>query len=592
MYTDDLDYTDVAAEESADMVHQMLVHMKKLSDGHPNVLSSLRDNNENGRLYETTKLQEVQAEPIKTVPWKSDAIVETEACLFHTETIQNLLEHRPRVARHKTRTPNHMSCASDLVALELQEILKINARHHKECNERTRKITEKIGKRLASIGRVRKIMESMHERYIEMAFDSFIGVAILANAIFIGLSMDAEDPGGTSWLIVEWAFAILFWIELCIKLCLHGWRKQYCGNEACSNIFDAVLIGADTLQLFIIVFFKEQGEQLNSTGFSASLFRVVRLLRLTRILRLLQSHVFRDLVTMIYGMMGGLATLAWSVVLFVIFIYVVALIFRDSLGPSTTRVPDERIERYFANVPRSMFTIFRCSFGDCSTGGGTPIFEHVTEVHGYFWSLVYSGYVFIVVIGLFNVISAIFVENTMNSAAKMASRKRRDLLESKDRWATNVCDFLQALFEESQLDLPDLNGLEESECDGLLSEIQQVEFPNEVVDKIVHNDHRAKEALNKLDIDPIDHAFLADILDPQNDGNITVLELIDGLKRLRGEPRRSDIITIDLMVRSLQERIDEIWKWTHHSLKQTIHKSRSELGAVGVASGSASSFMK
>merc|ERR1719195_2108102 len=95
----------------------------------------------------------------------------------------------------------------------------------------------------------------------------------------------------------------------------------------------------------------------------------------------------------------------------------------------------ELMDRYFANVPRAMFTIVRCSFGDCSTESGTPLFEHVTTSYGGTWSLIYCVFIFIVVIGLFNVISAIFVENTLAAASDLAAKKRRERLADKERWA-------------------------------------------------------------------------------------------------------------------------------------------------------------
>merc|ERR1712129_190198 len=116
-------------------------------------------------------------------------------------------------------------------------------------------------------------------------------------------------------------------------------------------------------------------------------------------------------------------------------------------------------------------------------------------------------------------------------------------------------------------DMPDLIRLDESACThDLLNDILEHEFPGDHVQSVVKHDESARRALHRLDIDPNDHAFLAQILDPQNDGSVSVMELINGLKRLRGEPRRSDIITIDLMVRSLQERIDDIWRWSRHAM--------------------------
>jgi len=280
---------------------------------------------------------------------------------------------------------------------------------------------------------------------------------------------------------------------------------------------------------------------------------------------------------MIQGMLGGMVTLGWSIVLFVIFLYVVALLTRDNLGPNRSHEHNGQIEKYFQTVPRAMFTMFRCSFGDCSTDAGTPLFEHVTEVHGAFWSLLYSCFVFVMVIGLFNVISAIFIENTLASATEVAAKKRRDKIADPDRWANSVCELLQALLRNRTdvPEMPDLLKLDYGSCTkNLLKDIQQVEFPGEDIKWAVCHDELAQQALHRLDIDPTDHSFLADILDPQNDGSISVMELIDGLKRLRGEPRRSDIISIDLMVRALQERIDDIWKCICDARQERNNSSR------------------
>jgi len=51
---------------------------------------------------------------------------------------------------------------------------------------------------------------------------------------------------------------------------------------------------------------------------------------------------------------------------------------------------------------------------------------------------------------------------------------------------------------------------------------------------------------------------LVDILDPDRDGAIHILDLVNGLMRLRGQPRRSDVVCVDLMVRSLQSAVARI----------------------------------
>jgi len=425
-----------------------------------------------------------------------------------------------------------------------------------------------------------------------------VGLIIFANAIFVGLSMDAQDSRTGAYLVTDIIFGCIFWAEMLLKLRVHGWRQRYCcgftqpdpknGNfinmppsrvscgESFSNCFDLSLIVVDTAQLIITKGFPEVGSVLIS-GVSASLFRVVRLLRLARILRLLRAKVFRDLLTMIQGLMGGLTTLCWSLVLFVLCIYVVALVFREILGPNQNSEEDDITNTdftwYFRNVPRSMFTVFRCSFGDCSTANGTPIFESVVEgSNSLFYGLLYSAFVFVVMIGLFNVISAIFVESTMASAAELAADKQRKRLESPKRWAVNFMQLLLALMKHQW---PEDDDFHEALCHGelsdpLLERLHQEEISRELFEEVIETDGNAQQALQELDIQIADHRYLSDILDPDNSSTIGVFELIDGLQRLRGDPRRSDIIAVDLMIRSLQLKIDDIWAWTRNSLQKTL----------------------
>jgi hypothetical protein len=267
---------------------------------------------------------------------------------------------------------------------------------------------------------------------------------------------------------------------------------------------------------------------------------------------------------MITGLIGGCSTLGWAIFLFIVIIYVVSLMFHEFFG----RIPKENIYPFFNSVPRSMFTVFRCAFGDCSTTGGMPIFEWVHDPatgYGGFYSMIYCIFVFIVGIGLFNVISAIFVESTMTAALQGELNKKTERLQNEKLWATRVTTLILTLMEYSgkgdavdftKFDSDNNGQLDDKEREmyrrGLQALIDE-EVKPDVFDLWVV-DPRVARALLDLDINPDDNAHLFDILDCDNTGDLFVSEVIDGLQRLRGEPRRSDIITIDLMVRSIQDQ--------------------------------------
>jgi len=385
----------------------------------------------------------------------------------------------------------------------------------------------------------------MSRAQMEMAMDTVMGAIICLNAVFIGISMDyGENTIG--WLMADSVFSVIFIAEISIKISMKGVCGHFCGPTRYSNCFDAFLIFIDLVQLAVMVIAPDAAENTGDIP-SASLFRVVRLIKLTRLLRLLRSEVFKDLLSMIQGLMGGMTTLAWSMVLFFLMVYVLALLFRELLG----RKPRDNVFEFFDSVPRSMFTTFRCSFGDCSTAGGVPIFEYVHKEYGWPLSVFYCLFVFAVTIGLFNVISAIFVESTMVAAMALETCKKKARLQDEKLWNTRITTLVRRIMEVS----PD------HAMPGRMSEnveeIHGISVEGAVIDKVIH-DPAAVQALNDLDIDPEDHQYLSDILDPDNGGTIEICKLIDGLRRLRGEPRRSDIVTCDLMIRALQKVIADM----------------------------------
>jgi len=255
---------------------------------------------------------------------------------------------------------------------------------------------------------------------------------------------------------------------------------------------------------------------------------------------------------MIQGLIGGMATLGWAVVLFFLVVYVVGLVMREGLG----RKPLMHVSQYFDGVPRSMFTAFRCSFGDCNSEGGQPIFEHVTKEYGALWSLIYCCFIFTISIGIFNVISAIFIESTMASKVKHERERKKARMEDFNHWATRVHTLINLLLRpDQQVRSDNFN----------LVDVGSLEVSAAKVDEVVQ-DPIAMRALGDLDIDPEDNARLSELLDPDNGGTISIRDLVDGLRRLRGEPKRSDIVACDLMIRSTQlavydclERLTQIY---------------------------------
>lgn len=450
-----------------------------------------------------------------------------------------------------------------------------------ESCEREEQTIRALKERASQMGLHQRI-QHLDRRSLELFMDSVVSVVITLNALFIGLQMDhSNDTGVSVWKVLDLSFSAFFAIEIFLKCFLQGPCVYFCGPDKISNFFDACLIGADLVQLLASLF-GSVGDNKDSGLPHASLLRVIRLIRLIRLLRLFRTNLFQDLVAMLQGMKAGALTLFWAVVVFGMSVYTVALICRSIFGHdnSITVMP------YFDSVPRSMYTVFRCSFGDCSSVSGTPIPEHIHDDLGGFYALLYCIFSFLVTIGLFNIISAIFVDATVTAAAAGALQRANGRLEDEKRWATNLTKIIRELLQASE----SVRNMPLDKLSTVVDEVVHVEFSRKTIEDVTLGNQSVRESLAQLDINSNDHKRLSDILDPDHSGTVTVLELMFGLQRLRGEPRRSDVVCVDLMVRSLQERVDEVHgdiSAHNEHMNTVIQAIFSRIEAIGTGVGAA-----
>uniref|UniRef100_A0A7S2QKK5 Ion transport domain-containing protein n=1 Tax=Zooxanthella nutricula TaxID=1333877 RepID=A0A7S2QKK5_9DINO len=388
-------------------------------------------------------------------------------------------------------------------------------------------------------------LKSILSENFEFAVDSVMLWIIVVNAVFQGIQMDRSD-GSTPWIIADAVFSAFFLIEIGIKVKIHGICGQFCGPSRFVNCFDALLVAIDLFQLTLLVGFPDFVENEMGSMPAASVLRLMKLFKLGRVLRLLKMDAFKDLLTMIQGMIGGFPTLLWAMVMMVLVTYFMSLLFKEFFGKEQV----EHVYTHFRTVPQSMFTSFRCAFGDCSSSSGVPIFEHVLDYYGPSAGVFYCFFVFTLSVGIMNVIAAIFVESTMVAASGMLTAKKEERMRDKTLWNTRIMILIRLMAAESGVDV-------NRKTSQLVPVLSGLQIPVEAIDAVVQTPEGC-QALLDLDVGKEDHDYLADILDADKSGACDIGEMIDGISRLRGEPRRSDIVSIDLMVRVLQRQVGEI----------------------------------
>lgn len=407
--------------------------------------------------------------------------------------------------------------------------------------------------------------------------------AILLNSVLLGVSADVEDDWN-GWNIIEYFFTLFFVMELIAKFNILGADKFLFGKDAIWNFMDFVIVCfavVDSL-LNIIVSSDTSNMQL------FTILRLVRLARITRLVRLLRFKIFKELLLMIRGVFAGMRTLLWAIVLLSLFIFMCGMLMRQTIGRwcrpeirsrnSTCKQPtlEKFGEQLFSTLPRACLTVFRCFTEGCSAPDGTPLIVHIYEAdHGPLIVLCYVMSFLFVTFGLFNLIMAIFVENTMESA-KYDERKRQQMRHLQ---AIHVAHKLQKLVlkfckvssastisadaVESQrgiasrlmnaFDILRGRGSADDEAD-LMPVGLEVEISRESFSKVVA-EPQVEQLLDDLEVAVTDPMDLFDTLDADGSGSIDVSELIKGLMKLRGTAEKSDMVACLLAVRAMQKSL-------------------------------------
>jgi len=231
---------------------------------------------------------------------------------------------------------------------------------------------------------------------------------------------------------------------------------------------------------------------------------------------------------------------------------------------------DEEVAEDFSSIAKAMFTAFRCLMGDCETQFGQPLVKLLALAYGFWFQIGYMASTLFVTFGLFNLIMAIYIENTM-SVAKEEEEKSRG---KRERESIRVAHLTKKLllrfysahrtYEQYQV-LGDADQVSVKELLSTKVKSFDVDDTAEISKElfyIVLQDHEVQRLMDQLDIPP-DRAHLFDILDADGSGGLHVTELVQGLLSIRGQVRKSDTTASLLAVRSLQTHFRQFERASH-----------------------------
>jgi len=377
-----------------------------------------------------------------------------------------------------------------------------------------------------------------------LVLDSIMGFIIMANCVTIGVSTDVE-PDWVGWAIVDFIFAAIFTLEIIIKIRLEG-LKEYCvGDDRYWHLFEASLVLLAAVEIIFSFVDLDAAD-----GSKLSILRVVRLARIARILRVCRLQMFCDLIVMIKGTLGGIKTLGLATGLISLPMYAFALAFRETLGHMAS---EGHGAENFSTVGLSFFTVYRCFVaGECTDTQGRPIFALVSKHYGWYHGFAYCAVLIFMSFGLFNVIVAIFVENVLAGAKTNDQIMKRQRLRDQSFFAGKMMNLLAVLVQARR-------SVYNLECEEQVCQMRVSSMLEELGDYGItrHIFERACklpdviEIFKDLDVADEDFSDLFATLDSDGDGVISVEDLFEGIDRLRGDARRSDIIAINLKIQKM-----------------------------------------
>merc|ERR1712137_717689 len=287
-----------------------------------------------------------------------------------------------------------------------------------------------------------------------------------------------------------------------------------------------------------------------------TILRLIRLTRLARLVRVFRLKSLRELTLMVKGLFGGMATLFWAIVLLFVIIFVFGVFMTELVNMNTSKdeLFREDVVPLFRSLEQSMATLFRCFTGDCSSLAGRPLVPTMYRIFGVFFAVGWIGCIMLVTFGVFNLIMAIYIENTMNAAISQQNETKK----AAKKEAKRVADCTRKLMTRFYIAQKKHNDGDTISPLNIMTVLKDI--PNDVQDisidihkeifLTVLQDPATQKLMDDLEI-PLERARLFDVFDADGNGMLGVKEIIQGFLRVRGETQRSDILAGYLSVRAL-----------------------------------------
>jgi len=373
----------------------------------------------------------------------------------------------------------------------------------------------------------------------QQRFRLFIGVAICANVMMMGLRVDrGRTVPYAVWYCLDIVFGIIWLVEMGVKLNEEQWR-YFCSWW---NLLDVVLVGVSVMDVVLgtlnMQVSARKDSELREMMKKLSLLRMLRLLRLVRLLRM-----FKRLWVIVSGFIVALPTLGWVVMLLSIIIYSGSVLLTIIVGQNcqTEYSHWKECNVYVGNVVSSMYSLFQAlTLESWSMALARPMMKKQSWLVFFF-----VAFLFLTTFGMLNIIIGVLVDNTLRASKEQAEAE----IQEQHTEARNCLRDLKEIFENADQD-----------GSGILDKQEFVSIMQQ---------RAVQDALRMIEVPYTNPGNLFELLDRDGSNTLTLKEFIDGSLRLKAAPtngaRRRSIMRlrkVEATLRDIKSSVGFLANWT------------------------------
>jgi len=390
--------------------------------------------------------------------------------------------------------------------------------------------------------------DALYRFVTSIHYEGMVSACILINCATMGLEAQqrASEDLPKGWVlmtnIAEHVFTAFFFLEFLLNWRVFGLQHFTLRTEdGRGNFADAVLaIGTGVGLAWVVpaITFLSGVQGSNGAWRSLSVLRALRLARLVRVFR--KVPLLREAWMLIRGLTDSARTLLWTVVVIFFVTYTFAIFGIVLIVENLKWARDDYLEEadqirlalllgMMQGVDRMMYTLVQVLAGDSFHSFMRDILIYLP------WSWIYFyGYIAIASLVLMNLVTAIIVENALETSRC----DKEQMYADKEAGRAKEIKELEHMFAEMDVDGSGTLNLDEFQASFLDDALRK---------KWILLDFRQEDCKN-----------LFDMLD-DGDGEVSLEEFFDGLMRMRGGAQAKEIFTLQKMMHKLSRRLPPEW---------------------------------